>query len=350
LRWVSDKAVDRLRRTTESPDFSTTKYRLVRELARGGMGSVFLCEDSQLEREVAIKVLDDTGTVGTSISRRLGEARVIARLEHPGILPVHDLGMLPDGRMFYVMKLVRGSRLDEYVSQISSLSERLRIVQTVCETVAFAHSHGVIHRDLKPQNIMVGSFGEVLVIDWGVAKLLHVDENQELREMLASDKLPAEYSFRISESSETEDGTVIGTPAYMAPEQARGEVDRTDLRTDVYALGAILFFLLTGNPPPESSSVEPSEQIFPATIKPEIPKGIKAVCLKAIAFDPEYRYSSASELSVEIGRFLGGEQVLAYRESIFESLLRWFGKHRFIVLLVLAYLLMRILFIFYSGR
>jgi len=222
VRWVSDKAVDRLRRTTESPDFSATKYRFVRELARGGMGRVYLCEDTQLEREVAIKVLDDTGTVGTSISRRPGEARVIARLEHPGILPVHDLGMLPDGRMFYVMKLVRGSRLDEYVSRINSLSERLRIFQTVCETVAFAHSHGVIHRDLKPQNIMVGSFGEVLVIDWGVAKLLHVDENLELREMLASDKLPAEYSFRINESSETEDGTVIGTPAYMAPEQARG--------------------------------------------------------------------------------------------------------------------------------
>jgi len=248
------------------------------------------------------------------------------------------------------MKFVRGSRLDQYVSRINSLPERLRIFQTVCETVAFAHSHGVIHRDLKPQNIMVGSFGEVLVIDWGVAKLLQVDENLELREMLASDKLPAEYSFRISESGETEDGTVIGTPAYMAPEQARGEVDRTDLRTDVYALGAILFFLLTGNPPRDSSAVEPSVQIFPATIKPNIPKGIKAVCLKAIAFDPDHRYSSASELSVEIGRFLSGEQVLAYRESIFESLFRWFGKHRFIVLLVLAYLLMRILFIFYSGR
>jgi serine/threonine protein kinase len=350
VRWVSDKAVDRLRRTMESPDFSATKYRLVRELARGGMSSVFLCEDTQLEREVAIKVLDDTGTVGTSISRRLGEARVIARLEHPGILPVHDLGMLPDGRMFYVMKLVRGSRLDEFVSHNISLTERLRIFQTVCETVAFAHAHGVIHRDLKPQNIMVGSFGEVLVIDWGVAKLLQVDENQELREALASNKLPVEYSLCSSEPNETANGTVIGTPAYMAPEQARGEVDRTDLRTDVYALGAILFFLLTGNSPPESSAVDASVQIFPATIKSDIPKGIKAVCLKAIAFDPDHRYSSASELSVEIDMFLSGEQVLAYRESIFESSFRWFGKHRFIVLLVLAYLLMRILFIFYSGR
>src|SRR5687768_15835226 len=157
------------------PDFSSTKYTFVRELGHGGMGTVYLAEDGELNRLVAIKVLNTPEVTNDLRRRMIREAQIIARLEHPGIVPVHDVGELPDGRVFYAMKLVRGVRLDEYAANTSSMRERLRKFQAVCDAVAFAHAHGVIHRDLKPQNIMIGSFGEVLVLDWGVAKILRDD-------------------------------------------------------------------------------------------------------------------------------------------------------------------------------
>ena len=172
MKWLSDDRLDHLRSIVGNPDFSSTKYNFVKELGRGGMGTVYLAEDTELDRLVAIKVLNTPEVTDDLRNRMIREAQIIARLEHPGIVPVHDVGTLPDGRIYYAMKFVRGSRLDEYAAEGASLRDRLRKFQAVCDAVAFAHAHGVIHRDLKPQNIMIGSFGEVLVLDWGVAKIL----------------------------------------------------------------------------------------------------------------------------------------------------------------------------------
>ena len=304
MKWLSDDKLDQLRRVVSEPDFSETKYTFVKELGRGGMGTVYLAEDRELDRLVAIKVLNTPEITADLRDRMIREAQIIARLEHPGIVPVHDVGTLPDGRIYYAMKYVRGSRLDEYASQAATLRDRLRKFQSVCDAVAFAHAHGVIHRDLKPQNIMIGSFGEVLVLDWGVAK--------------------------IRDSPSESVGTVIGTQHYMSPEQARGEIDQLDERADVYSLGAVLYFLVND--------------------QPKLSKAAKAIYSKAMADAKESRYATASELSADIGRLLDAEPVSAYRENAVERTGRWVSKNRFLVLLVLAYLLMRFFLIFTSRR
>jgi eukaryotic-like serine/threonine-protein kinase len=318
MRWLSDDKLNHLRSVVSEPDFSATKYTFVKELGRGGMGVVCLAEDRELDRLVAIKILNTPDITEDLRNRMIREAQIIARLEHPGIVPVHDAGTLADGRMFYAMKYVRGSRLDEYAAQGASLRDRLRKFQAVCDAVAFAHAHGVIHRDLKPQNIMIGSFGEVLVLDWGVAKLLDREDRSY-------------SSYRTySNSDDTMEGAVIGTRNYMSPEQARGEVDQLDERADIYSLGAVLSFLLKD--------------------QPKVSKAAHAISSKATATAKEKRYSTASELSADIGRLLDAEPVSAYRENAFERTSRWVGKNRFLVLLVLAYLLMRIFLIFTSRR
>ncbi len=310
MRWLSDDKLNHLRSVVSELDFSATKYTFVKELGRGGMGVVCLAEDRELDRLVALKVINTPEITDDLRSRMIREAQIIARLEHPGIVPVHDVGTLPDGRIFYAMKYVRGSRLDDYAAQGASLRDRLRKFQSVCDAVAFAHAHGVIHRDLKPQNIMIGSFGEVLVLDWGVAKIRD--------------------DPRSSAAYQTSDGTVIGTRNYMSPEQARGEVDQLDERADIYSLGAVLSFLLKD--------------------QPKVNKAAHAISSKATATAKESRYATASDLSADIGRLLDAEPVSAYRENAFERVSRWVGKNRFLVLLVLAYLLMRIFLIFTSRR
>src|SRR6185503_12470601 len=171
MRWLSDAAVDHLREVADRPDLAQTPYELQEPIARGGMGTVYRARDRRLDRDVAIKVMNAPAPAPAELERMRNEARILARLEHPGILPVHDLGALPDGRLFYVMKLVRGQRLDEAIAE-QPLHARLRTFGRICEAVAFAHAQGVVHRDLKPENVMVGPFGEVLVLDWGVAKIL----------------------------------------------------------------------------------------------------------------------------------------------------------------------------------
>ena len=172
MKSLSDKAIERLRAGADEPDLSGTRYRLLERIARGGMGVVYAAEDEKLERRVALKVLDVPGTEGDFANRLMREARVLARLEHPGIVPVHDVGTLADGRVFYTMKFVEGQRLDKFIEGVESVQDRLRLFLRICEAVAFAHARGVLHRDLKPANIMVGPFGEVLVMDWGLAKIL----------------------------------------------------------------------------------------------------------------------------------------------------------------------------------
>ena len=331
MKWLSDSKVSHLQAITAEPDFSATKYTFIKELARGGMGTVYLAEDTELNRQVAIKVLNTPELTEDLRRRMVREAQIIAQLEHPGIVPVHDVGVLPDGRVFYAMKFVRGVRLDEYAANTASLKERLRKFQSVCDAVAFAHAHGVIHRDLKPHNIMIGSFGEVLVLDWGVAKILREDPSATFSQAAGSK----------SDGVDTTHGTIIGTRQYMSPEQARGEIAHLDERADIYSLGAVLYFLLTGHAPSEAR---------PRALNPDVTKPAEAVCLKAMAQERSQRYSSAAELSADVGRLLDAEPVAAYRENAYEKASRWVGKNRFLVLLVLAYLLMRIFFIFTSRH
>lgn len=337
MTWLSDDAVNRLRQVVDAPDLTHTKYEVVERIGRGGMGSVYAARDRELDRIVAIKVLSIPNSDHDAVSRMLREAKILARLEHPAIVPVHDVGVLPDGRVFYAMKLVRGERLDEYARQSRAIPERLRVFERICEAVAFAHAAGVVHRDLKPQNVMVGSFGEVLVMDWGVAKLLG--------ERPTAGAPPVTPLQGLNPGDPvTDHGTVLGTPGYMAPEQAAGQVAQIDERTDVYALGSILRFLLTGWTPPATRA---DAQV--GGIRREITKPLTAITTKALANDPAARYQSVAELAADIARYLNGERVTAYREGIVERVRRVASKYRTPILLVLAYLIMRILLLVFAG-
>ncbi len=233
----------------------SSRYQLVGELARGGMGAIFQGRDLDLGRDLAVKVMREEHRGQAEMVRRfVEEAQIGGQLQHPGIVPVHELGRLPDGRMFIAMKLVRGRTLAALLAVRRGPEEErtrfLAIFEQVCQTVAYAHSKGVIHRDLKPSNVMVGSFGEVQVMDWGLAKVLDqgglVDDE---RAASAAEDASAIRTWRDgSELMESRPGSVLGTPSYMAPEQARGAMDTLDERADVFALGSILCEILTGGP------------------------------------------------------------------------------------------------------
>lgn len=350
MKWISNRALEQLRSVAAHPDFSQTKYQLVRELGRGGMGTVYEAVDNELDRKVALKVLAVADATDDDVRRMVHEAQIIAQLEHPGIIPVHDVGKLPDGRVYYAMKLVRGCRLDEYINQPVTTNDVLRKFHAVCDAVGFAHAHSVIHRDLKPQNIMVGSFGEVLVLDWGVAKVVH----QSTTEFPVPDNSRRTSNNLNSAQSkvETMNGTIIGTESYMSPEQSAGQIDELDARSDIYSLGAMLYFLLTRrNPAPSTLESQGIQQLAVSlrAINPQISKGAAAVCQKAMSRSKGARYQTVKEFSEEIERLLDSEPVLAYKENLFEKLLRWLGKNKFLVLLVLAYLMMRI-FLLLANR
>jgi serine/threonine protein kinase len=324
---LPDSTVEHLRQALRDLPEEDRRYDLLEPVGQGGMGTVYRAFDRTLEREVAVKVLRPGVGDSDSAARLAREARILAQLEHPGIVPVHDAGVLPDGRIFYVMKLVRGERL-ERLARTTSAADLLRLFLRICETVGFAHAQGVIHRDLKPSNVMVGPFGEVLVLDWGIARVTG-DPVREPTTPDAPGAVPLVTSAR--REPDTAPGTVLGTPGFMAPEQAQGRHHLVDARTDVHALGAILRTLLQ----PEGGG-----RVAPPVV---------SIWSRAMAPEPEGRYPSAAAIAADVTRYLDGEPVEAHRESTLERGGRLFRKYQTAIVLVLTYLVIRFLFLAARG-
>ncbi|MGI8960993.1 MAG: serine/threonine-protein kinase [Bryobacteraceae bacterium] len=303
MQFLSDRALEHLRRVVLLPDLSGTRYELGEELGRGGMGIVYAARDSRLDRRIALKVIDPDFGPAHARTEVIEEAKILARLEHPGIVPIYDSGTLPDGRVYYAMRLVRGERLDAFLAREDSLLERLRVFQKICDAVAFAHECGIIHRDLKPQNVMVGSFGEVFVIDWGVAEWL----------VGSGGKRPA---------------LVVGTRRYMAPEQAGERPEPVDGRADIFSLGAILNDVM----------------------QEERPRPLAAIAKKALAADPMERYQHVQHLAADLTRFLDRLPVSAYDENLLERALRFAERNRILLLLLATYAFVRFALFFLSLR
>ncbi|OWK35315.1 serine/threonine-protein kinase [Fimbriiglobus ruber] len=245
------------------PTAPSGRYELGDEIAHGGMGAVYRATDTAFGREVAVKLLLDRYGPQSGTARRFAdEARITGQLQHPNIPAVFDLGTLPDGRPFLAMKLVKGDTLDALLkARPHQSAERGRFVaafELVCQAVAYAHAHDVIHRDLKPANVMVGAFGEVQVMDWGLAKVLRIGGGDGAADPEATSVASAVVSLRDADDLLTQAGSVLGTPAFMPPEQAVGAVHKIDARSDVFGLGGILAVILTGAPPFVASSAETS--------------------------------------------------------------------------------------------
>ena len=368
--------IDRLRKHLHA----YSRYEHRGELARGGMGSILRVRDSDLNRDLAMKVVlgeSDSRRTGETpeidarkLARFLDEAQITGQLVHPGIVPVHELGVDEQGQLYFTMQLVKGRTLEEVLGLVQrgeegwTLNRALGVIQRACEAVAYAHSEGVIHRDLKPSNIMVGEFGEVYVMDWGLARALEREETRDIRvreqpgPRTDDEELETYRRKQLAEDPDTplltRDGEVLGTPAYMSPEQAEGDLERVGPPSDVYSMGAILYHLLTGEapyvhdgaklsahgiwrrvkvgPPPGVERLlareRPPTRIYslkdlkPKTVAsairdlyPLTPIELVAICEKAMARKPESRYPDISRLLEDLEAFREGRSVLAYRES-----------------------------------
>ena len=293
---ISDRSLDRLRDAAAWPALDA-RYEISGVAGDGGMGTVYIARDRMLDRDVAVKVLDIADRKGSRAARLKREAHILARLDHPGIVPIHDAGTLDDGRAFYVMKLVKGRRMDDLMRDHPPPSSRLTMFSRILDAVAFAHAHGIVHRDLKPENIMVGGFGEVYVMDWGVAQ----------------DGTDAEAA-------------VVGTPGFMPPEQEHpGGV--VDTRADIFALGALLAHLIGDN----------------------ASAPLAAIARKARDASADRRYQSVEALAADLARFRNQDPVEAYRESALERIVRLYRRYELPILLIVAYIVMRFVLLVWRG-
>lgn len=303
------------------------RYRIDGELAQGGIGRVLLARDNQLGRDVALKELLERDE--ESEGRFIREALITARLQHPSIVPIYEVGRRETGETYYAMKLVSGRSLYQIVRETGTLAQRLALVPhvlTVAEAIGYAHSRSIVHRDLKPGNVMIGAFGETIVIDWGLAKDLGdtsvIDAGGSDRATLTS-----------MDAQLTRTGSVLGTPAYMSPEQAEGRP--VDERADVYALGAILYHVLAGQPPFAGEAgtrvlerVRAGPPTPLAALEPAIPADLLAIVDKAMARRPADRYAQAGALAEDLRRFLNGQLVQVHHYSLREHLRRFVRRYR----------------------
>jgi WD40 repeat protein/serine/threonine protein kinase len=360
------------------------RYELREEVARGGMGVILKVWDKDLRRTLAMKaafagVPDETDPISLAqVTRFLEEAQITGQLDHPGIVPVHELGVDEEGRLFFTMRLIRGQTLDEVIRLARadkdgwSRARALDVMVRVCEAMAYAHSKGVIHRDIKPTNVMVGKFGEVYVMDWGLAKVIGRPDlhgtrlNQSvalLRTQVRTDR--AEDISRTPNSPYlTLEGTIVGTPPYMPPEQAEGRIDALDPRSDVYSVGALLYTLLTGRMP----YVEPDGRAAAAdvivrllagppdrvdTVDRTAPPELVAICEKAMARRREERYENMVGMAEDIRAYVEGRVVRAHRTGAMAEFQKWVVRNKATAAAVAALLLVAVggsLFVAWQQR
>ncbi|MDA1165438.1 MAG: serine/threonine-protein kinase, partial [Planctomycetota bacterium] len=327
--------------TTREKLSGSSRYRILNAHAKGGLGEVFVAQDEELDRHVALKEIQSQYAFDKDKQARfLREAQITGNLEHPGIVPVYGLGHYQDGRPYYAMRFIKGDtlrdaidrfhRAGDYSNQHSRLELRklLNRFIDVCNAMEYAHSRKVVHRDIKPSNVMLGQYGETLVVDWGLARITSRKEETNAHPESSVYQQPTDMR-------ETMMGSTLGTPAYMSPEQAAGDLQRVGPSADIYSLGATLYHLLTGKPPVTDQSaflvlekVQRGEFPSPRSVNDSVPRPLEAICHQAMSLQPEDRYQSALALAEDIEHWLGDEPVAAYEESLTERTGRWVRAHR----------------------
>jgi eukaryotic-like serine/threonine-protein kinase len=337
-----------------TPDFRrrlVNRFRILRPHESGGLGEVYLAEDEEVRRTVALKEIRPEYVHDPDVQARfLAEAEITGRLEHPGIVPVYGLGRYPDGRPFYATRFIEGVSLAAAIDSFHGgrtaappntgehwgLRKLLGRFISACHTIAYAHSRGVVHRDLKPAHIMLGPYGETFVVDWGLAKQIDKLIEKSIDAGTGSDgSKPTRPTFWAADRTDTLPGDIFGTPQYMSPEQAAGRPDQVGSASDVYSLGAVLYCLLTGKAPHTDAElrtiVEKVQRgLFPhpRQVNRYIPATLEAIVLKAMALQPSDRYRSPRELAEDVERWLADEPVTVHRDPLAVRLERWVRKNR----------------------